>query len=95
MVFGLTDGQVVLLLNVRDGSNNKLFIPIADVSVSHVDGSSFGANEGFTTAIRTYTIKKFRFAHPTKNNYVYIAAENATVKELRDYFKTTLEWNPI
>ncbi|WP_286862581.1 MULTISPECIES: siderophore-interacting protein [Sphingobacterium] len=58
VVFGISDEQMPLLSNVQEGSNNKIFIPPANVDIIYfLEGGSQIKTE-FSAVTRTYTNRK-------------------------------------
>ncbi|MDR6440724.1 NADPH-dependent ferric siderophore reductase [Chryseobacterium bernardetii] len=78
-----------ILLEVADKEDQLILCSAADISVEWLHNPH--PEQGSKLA---EVVKSVQFPPGVLKEYVYIAAEYATVHELRTYFKTTLEWDP-
>ena len=78
-----------ILLEVAGKEDELMLCSAADISVEWLHNPH--PEEGSRLA---EAVKSVQFPSGVLKEYVYIAAEYATVHELRTYFKTTLQWDP-
>ncbi|KAA2223282.1 siderophore-interacting protein [Chryseobacterium sediminis] len=78
-----------ILLEVAGKEDELILCSAADISVEWLHNPH--PEEGSQLA---EAVKSVQFPPGVLKEYVYIAAEYATVHELRTYFKTTLQWDP-
>ncbi|WP_426482768.1 siderophore-interacting protein [Chryseobacterium sp. R2ACT005] len=78
-----------ILLEVAGKEDELILCSAADISVEWLHNPH--PEEGSRLA---EAVKSVQFPPGVLKEYVYIAAEYTTVHELRNYFKTTLQWDP-
>lgn len=78
-----------IMLEVASREDQLILCSAADLSVEWLHNPH--PEQGSKLA---EMVKAVQFPPGVLKEYIYIAAEYATVHELRSYFKTTLEWDP-
>jgi NADPH-dependent ferric siderophore reductase len=77
-----------IILEVADKDDELILCSAADISVEWLHNPH--PDQGSKLA---EVVKSVQFPHGILKEYVYIAAEYATVHELRTYFKMNLKWD--
>ncbi|MDW9379240.1 siderophore-interacting protein [Chryseobacterium sp. JV558] len=78
-----------IILEVTDKDDELILCSAANISIEWLHNPH--PEEGSRLA---EVVKSVQFPSGVLKEYVYIAAEYATVQELRTHFKTTLQWDP-
>lgn len=78
-----------ILLEVAGKEDELILCSAADISIEWLHNPHPEKGSRLSEAV-----KSVQFPPGVLKEYVYIAAEYTTVHELRNYFKTTLEWDP-
>lgn len=78
-----------ILLEVAGKEDELILCSAADISIEWLHNLHPEKGSRLSEAV-----KSVQFPPGVLKEYVYIAAEYTTVHELRNYFKTTLEWDP-